>query len=71
MSSIMVPYYVMDMLYRESKNSPSEKYSTHCVFFQTMYLIFHVRIGTSVVNRMEKVVWGLPEKIKKKLVSIL
>ena len=35
-----------------------------------MYLISHVGIGTSVVNRMEKDVWGLPEKIEKKLGSI-
>ena len=32
------------------------------------YLIFHVGIGTSVVNsRMEKVVWGLPEKNEKEI----
>ena len=35
-----------------------------------MYLISHVGIGTSVVNRMEKDVWGLPEKNEKKLDSI-
>ena len=40
--------------------------NTLCLF--PGYLIFHVGIGTSVVNsRMEKVVWGLPEKNEKEI----